>query len=100
MDRSEFENLVKETRDILGEEYSAKISENLINILNGFVENLETISDITKENEKLKQDNEALLLTNGRLFQKISFEKEEPKKEEEKEELKIEDIINEKGELI
>lgn len=99
MDRSEFENLVKETREILGEEYSAKISENLINLLNGFVENLETISDITKENEKLKQDNEALLLTNGRLFQKISFEKEEPKKEE-KEELKIEDIINEKGELI
>ena len=40
---------------------------------------------------------------NGKLFQKIGFEKEEPKTEnniEDKEEIKIEDVIDEKGDII
>ena len=43
------------------------------------------------------------LKVNGKLFQKIGFEKEEEKPtlaQEEQPEIKIEDIINDKGELI
>ena len=52
--------------------------------------------------ETLKKDKDELLKVNGKLFQKIGFEKEEekPTLPQEQAEIKIEDIINDKGELI
>ena len=54
--------------------------------------------------KKLEEDNAELLKVNGKLFQKIGFDKEEEEEVEEKvedvEEVKIEDVIDEKGELI
>ena len=48
---------------------------------------------------------EELLKVNGKLYQKIGFDKEdepdpEPTEEKEDEEIKIEDVIDEKGDLI
>ena len=53
--------------------------------------------------EKVKATNEELLITNGRLFQKIGFEEEkveEAVEEADEEEVDIEDIIDEKGDII
>ena len=64
---------------------------------------IDEIESKAKSVANLTKDNEELLKVNGKLFQKIGFEKEEtendePKSEDEK--IKLEDIINEKGELI
>ena len=54
--------------------------------------------------KKLKNEKDELLKVNGKLYQRIGFDKEETKEEKEEnddtEEIKIEDVIDEKGELI
>ena len=55
--------------------------------------------------EKVKATNEELLVTNGKLFQKIGFEEEKAIEEavdeaSNEEEISIEDIIDEKGDII
>jgi hypothetical protein len=65
---------------------------------------IDEVASLGDKISKLEVDKEDLLKVNGRLFQKIGFDKEEEKKEEELkddgEELKIEDVIDEKGDLI
>ena len=59
-----------------------------------------------EQNKKLQEEKEELLKVNGRLYQKIGFDKveEETKNEIKQEnnntEIKVEDVINEKGEII
>ena len=106
MTYEELETLTNGMRERLGEENSALISEDLLNVLSSYKVSLDKIAELTAENEKLKADKEELLITNGKLFQKIGFEKEEEAEEivedeEEKttEEI-IEELIDEKGEII
>ena len=106
MTYEELETLTNGMRERLGEENSALVSEDLLNVLSSYKGVLDKITELTSENEKLKADKEELLKTNGKLFQKIGFEKEEEAEEvtEEPEEVSteeiIEELIDEKGEII
>ena len=103
--KEDFEKAINETRNKLDDQSQALISEDLLGIMGNYNSALTTLSDRDTELEKLKKDNEELLKVNGRLFQKIGFQKEEkeentPFKQEAQEKIDIKDIINEKGEFI
>lgn len=106
MSYEELETLVNEIKDKLDETTGALISEDLLNIVSNYKLGMEEVSRLTEEVNTLKSEKDELLKVNGRLFQKVGFDKEEiEKKEEEKtsddgEELTVEDVIDEKGELI
>lgn len=103
--KEDFENLINETRDKLDDKSKALVSEDMLGIMGNYNSLLTTLNDRDQELEKLKKDNDELLKVNGRLFQKIGFDKKEEKetlpletKVEDK--IGIENLINEKGELI
>lgn len=103
LSKEEFEQLINKIKEGLDETQSALISEDLLAIVSNYNNAVDSIEEMKTENDKLKSDKEELLKVNGKLFQKIGFEKdeEEPSTEEneEVEEIKIEDIIDEKGDL-
>ena len=77
---------------------------SLLAIVSNYNNAVDSIEEMKTENEKLKADKEELLKVNGKLFQKIGFEKDEEDSTTEEtkddvEEIKIEDIIDEKGDL-
>ena len=103
MSYEDLETLVTGIKDKVDEKSGAVISEDLL----GIMSNYKTLEDGIKERDdeikKLQADKDELLAVNGRLFQKIGFDKEESRVESQpqvKEEMRIEEIINEKGELI
>lgn len=102
--KDEFAGLVNTLKGKLDETTSALVSEELLATISAYNTGFDEYEESKQEIEKLKTDKEELLKTNGKLFQKIGFDKEDDTKEEEKtkeeEEIKIEDVINEKGELI
>ncbi len=105
MSYEELETLVNEIKGKLDETTSALISEDLLNIISNYKLGIDEISRLSEEVGTLKSEKDELLKVNGRLFQKVGFDKEEEEKEEEtsddvSEELTVEDVIDEKGELI
>ena len=105
LNKEEFETLINSIKDRLDETTSALISEDLLSIISNYTLALDKISKGVEEIDKLKADKDELLKVNGRLFQKVGFNKEEEKKEDAKQEVEgekmtIEDIVDEKGELI
>ena len=107
LSKEDFEKLVNKIKDGLDETTSALISEDLLSIISNYNMAVDSIEETKAENEKLKADKDELLKVNGRLFQKIGFDKEDAEddgkkeeKEDDKEEIKIEDVIDEKGEII
>ena len=107
MSYEELETLVNEIKDRLDETTGALISEDLLNIVSNYKLGIDEISKLTEEVDTLKSEKDELLKVNGRLFQKVGFDKEEiENKEKEKtsddgsEKLTVEDVIDEKGELI
>lgn len=105
VNKEEFENIVNAVREKLDDTSSALISEELLATISAFNNSVDEFEDLKLENEKLKEDKEELLKVNGKLYQKIGFDKtEEEKVEEEKddeeEKITIEDVIDEKGEMI
>lgn len=106
LSKEDFEKLVNKIKEGLDETTSALISEDLLNVISNYNMAVDSIEETKTENEKLKADKDELLKVNGRLFQKIGFDKEDAEddgKKEEKEddkEIKIEDVIDEKGEII
>ena len=54
MTYEELETLTNGMRERLGEENSATISEDLLNVLSSYKASLEKIAELTSENEKLK----------------------------------------------
>ena len=105
----DFNNLLEEVRTIIGEEPSALISEKLLNVISNYTLALDSINALTTENDDLKARNEELLKANAKLYEKIGYEtKEEEKPEEEEleeenedeEETPVEELINEKGEIV
>ena len=101
----ELEEVVNGIKEKLDETTGALISEDLLNILSNYKLGIEEIDKLNNEVETLKSEKDELLKVNGRLFQKVGFDKEpeenkDDKSIEDEEEIKIEDIIDEKGELI
>lgn len=107
LSKEDFEKLVNKIKEGLDETTSALISEDLLNVISNYNMAVDSIEETKAENEKLKADKDELLKVNGRLFQKIGFDKEDAEeddkkeeKEDDNEEIKIEDVIDEKGEII
>ena len=101
--KEEYETLINKIKGNIDDTQGALISEDLLSVVSNYNSALDESDKINKENETLKKDKDELLKVNGKLFQKIGFEKEEEKPtlpQEEQAEIKIEDTINDKGELI
>lgn len=103
MSYEDLETLVTGIKDKVDEKSGAVISEDLLGIMSNYKSLEDGIKERDNEIKKLQADKDELLAVNGRLFQKIGFDKEESPVESQpqvKEEMRIEEIINEKGELI
>lgn len=102
--KEEFETLINSIKEKLDETTQALISEDLLGVLSSYGNAMDEVASLGEKISKLETDNAELLKVNGRLFQKIGFEKEESEEEENKEddaeEITIEDVIDEKGDLI
>lgn len=102
--KEEFETLITSIKEKLDETVQALVSEDLIGVLSSYNNAIDEIASLGEKITKLETDKEELLKVNGSLFQKIGFDKEEEKpkvpEEVEEEKLEIEDVIDEKGELI
>ena len=73
--------MINDTRDKLDKQSQALISEDMLGIMGNYNSLLETIETQKQDITKLKNDNDELLKVNGRLFQKIGFEKEKETEE-------------------
>ena len=103
MSKEEFENAINSLKDKLDETTQAMISEELIALISAYNSLVDEKAEVEEEKAKLEGEKEELLKVNGKLFQKVGFDKEdEEEKEEEVEEEKIdvEDVIDEKGDII
>lgn len=105
LSKEEFEKVVNTLREKLDETSVALVSEELLATLSAYNNGFDEYEKSVEEVEKLKGEKEELLKVNGKLYQKIGFDKEEEKENkedasDETEEVKIEDVIDEKGELI
>ena len=103
--KEEFEKLINNLRDKLDETTVALVSEEILATISAYNNGFDEYAKSVEEVEKLKSEKEELLKVNGKLYQRIGFDKEETIEEnkddtEDEEEIKIEDVINEKGELI
>ena len=103
LNKEDFKNLITSIKEKLDDTTQALVSEELLNVLTNYNLAIDEIDSKTQSITDLTKDNEELLKVNGKLFQKIGFQKDETETEDPKsedEEIKLEEIINEKGELI
>lgn len=105
LSKEEFEKLINNLRDKLDETTVALVSEEILETISAYNNGFDEYEKSVEEVEKLKSEKEELLKVNGKLYQRIGFDKEETIEEnkddvEDEEEIKIEDVIDEKGELI
>ena len=105
LSKEEFEKLINNLRDKLDETTVALVSEELLALLSNYNNGFDEYTKSVEEVEKLKGEKEELLKVNGKLYQRIGFDREEKEDniediKDEEEETKIEDVIDEKGELI
>lgn len=102
--KEDFEKLIDNLRDKLDETTVALVSEEILATISAYNNGFDEYEKSVEEVEKLKSEKEELLKVNGKLYQKIGFDKDEEDDNEEvepdEEEIKIEDVIDEKGELI
>lgn len=99
----EFENLINDIKSSLDDTTSALLSEKLLNVVSNYKIGIDKIEEMTKDLEKIKNEKDELLKVNGKLFQQIGFDKvedEELKEDIKNDEIDINEIINEKGEII
>lgn len=105
LSKEEFEKLINNLRDKLDETTVALVSEELLATISAYNNGFDEYTKSIEEVEKLKSEKEELLKVNGKLYQRIGFDKEDEKnddkpEDDKDEEIKIEDVIDEKGELI
>lgn len=101
--KEEFSKIVSDLKEKLDETNAALISDELISLESAFSSAYDEKEEVEKDIEKLKNEKDELIKVNGKLYQRIGFEDKEEVKEEtkdEEDEIKIEDVINEKGEMI
>ena len=102
--KEDFEKIITDTRSKLDDKSQALISEDMLGIMGNVNSLLTTLNDRDEEVSRLKKENDELLKVNGRLFQKIGFEKEQeenplPINTQVEEKIGISNLINEKGEM-
>lgn len=106
LSKEEFEKLINNLREKLDETTVALVSEELLATISAYNNGFDEYTKSIEEVEKLKGEKEELLKVNGKLYQRIGFDKEDEKNDDkfeddkDEEEIKIEDVIDEKGELI
>lgn len=105
MSKDEFAKIIDALKEKLDETTNALVSEELLAILSAYNTAIDDNETSVAEIEKLKGEKEELLKVNGKLYQKIGFDKEdepdpEPTEDEKEEEITIDDVIDEKGDLI
>ena len=110
MTKEDIRKIIDSLKEKLDETTRALISEDLIGIIGSFDALVDEGDDLKENIAKLKTDNEEILKVNGQLFQKVGSIKEETKEEKiaseaeeeipEEEKITIEDVIDEKGDLI
>ena len=105
LSKEEFETLINNLRDKLDDTTVALISEEILATISAYNNGFDEYEKSVEEVEKLKGEKEELLKVNGKLYQKIGFDKEEKEDDkfeddDNKEKIKIEDVIDEKGDLI
>lgn len=102
--KEEFEKLINNLRDKLDETTVALVSEEILATISAYNNGFDEYTKSVEEVEKLKGEKEELLKVNGKLYQKIGFDREEKEDNiediKDEEEIRIEDVIDEKGELI
>ena len=102
--KEEFETLINNLRDKLDETTSALVSEEILATISAYDNGFDEYEKAVEEVEKLKGEKEELLKVNGKLYQRIGFDREEKEDNiedaKDEEEIKIEDVIDEKGDLI
>lgn len=102
--KEDFEKLIDNLREKLDETTVALVSEEILATISAYNNGFDEYEKSIEEVEKLKGEKEELLKVNGKLYQKIGFDKDEEddikEDEPDEEEIKIEDVIDEKGELI
>ena len=103
--QEDFETLIYNLRNNLDETTVALASEALISLLSNYNNGFDEYTKSIEEVEKLKTEKEELLKVNGKLYQRIGFDEEKKddkfnEDDSKDEEIKIEDVIDEKGELI
>lgn len=102
----ELKVLIDKIKEGLDETQSALISEDLLSIVSNYQLAIDELAKVSEEIGKIKAENEELLKVNGRLFQKIGFDEDikdesaELGSEEKEDEITLEEVIDEKGELI
>lgn len=102
---NELETLMSDMRNKLTDESQALISTDALNILSKLRSLVDELDETKAKVEKLEADKTELLKTNGELFRKIgeqiaSKDEDESDDETSEDEVKIEDIIDEKGNII
>lgn len=102
--KEEFETLIDNLRDKLDETTVALVSEEILATISAYNNGFDEYTKSVEEVEKLKGEKEELLKVNGKLYQRIGFDREEKENNiediKDEEEIKIEDVIDEKGDLI
>lgn len=104
----ELETLMSDMRNKLTDESQAIISTDALNILSKLRGIVDELDETKAKVDKLEADKSELLKTNGELFRRIGEQiasKDDDETEDETsdtldEEVKIEDIIDEKGNII
>lgn len=104
LSKEEFEELINNLRGKLDETTLALVSEELLATLSAYNNGFDEYTKTVEEVEKLKGEKEELLKVNGKLYQRIGFDDEEKEEEKadsvEEEKIEIDDVIDEKGDLI
>lgn len=88
MTKEQFDSLSNEMQEKLGKENTALIADSLATLVTDNIAVNDTLAKKDAEIEKLKNEKESLIHTNGQLLQKISVGTEEKRKEDTKEEAK------------
>lgn len=102
MDKDGFNNLISKIRTSIGDEASALNSEDFLGVISAYNTLYDESEKKTEDMKKLKDTNEELLKTNGKLFMQIGFNDPQPSSIDEKlpsveKKLTIDEIIDEKG---
>ena len=88
MTKEQFDTLSNEMQEKLGKENTALIADSLATLVTDNIAVNDSLAKKDAEIEKLKNEKESLIHTNGQLLQKISVGTEEKRKEDTKEEAK------------
>lgn len=104
--KDDFGNIITRIKEGIGDEQSALLSEDLLELQSAYANTFDEASDASEKVTKLADEKDELLKVNGRLFQKlgtnepVAVVQEMEQTEPSEPELEIHDVIDEKGNFI